>query len=161
MANVATEQVLGQHTHTHTHTHIPVTPLCPDWGAHVCNYARIWLGFVKKGKEQCLLFTEFLCRPKDVLILRATEEDLIILRDTRYGLVLQYVIKHGRSDAQVTRFTVCMFWKFSAKPCVTPISLPYFETHCRDWQERRSLLFSLSSAFQSKWWENVPVTIGF
>jgi len=24
MANVATEQVLGQHTHT------PVTPLCPD-----------------------------------------------------------------------------------------------------------------------------------
>jgi hypothetical protein len=36
------------------------------------------------------------------------------------------------SDVHVTRFTVCMFRKFSTKPCVTPFSLSYFETHCRD-----------------------------
>lgn len=36
------------------------------------------------------------------------------------------------SDVHVTHFTVCVFRKFSAKPCVTPFSLPYFETHCRD-----------------------------
>jgi len=64
---------------------------------------------LKKEKEQRLLFTEFLRRPKNVLILQATEEDLIVLWDTRYSHVPQYVINHGRSDAHVARFTVRVF----------------------------------------------------
>jgi len=46
---------------------------------------------------------------KNVLILQATEEDLIILRNARNGHVPQYVINCGRSDARVARFTVFMF----------------------------------------------------
>jgi hypothetical protein len=56
-----------------------------------------------------MLFANFCAAPKYVLILQATEEDLIILRNTRYCHVPQYVINYGRSDTRVTRFTVFTF----------------------------------------------------